>query len=92
MWSAAGTPVNARTWLTSTLLPNGKVLVVGGNRGAFTWFSQAELYDPATNTWSATGGLGGLRSNHTAMLLQGGKLLIAGGTNTVTLSSTELYW
>ena len=41
---------------TATLLPNGKVLVAGGSDG-LTFWSSAELYDPATGLWTATGRL-----------------------------------
>ena len=40
---------------TATLLPNGKVLVAGGqdNGGSSGYLSSAELYDPATGSWSS---------------------------------------
>ena len=38
---------------TATLLPNGKVLVLGGYSGVHV--RTAELYDPSTGTWSVTG-------------------------------------
>jgi hypothetical protein len=41
-WSAAGTFPDARDQHTATLLPNGKVLVVGGSNGS-TFFNSAEL-------------------------------------------------
>ena len=51
----------ARDAHTATLLPNGKVLVAGGNNGPAA-LSSAELYDPAIGTWTATGSLGTARS------------------------------
>jgi len=63
-----------RWYHTATLLPNGKVLVVGGDDSTIT-----ELYDPATGTWNQTGRLGAARSTHTATLLPNGKVLVAGG-------------
>jgi len=56
---------------TSTLLPDGRVLVVGGS---------AELYDPAIGSWTATGNLNTPRFNHTATLLQNGKVLVTAGS------------
>jgi hypothetical protein len=74
----------ARAWHTATLLPNGKVLVVGGMAGMSrdgTFFPQiAELYDPATGLFTSTGSLHHTRMNHTAILLPNAKVLIAGGT------------
>jgi N-acetylneuraminic acid mutarotase len=102
-WTATASMVIARSGHTATLLPDGKVLVAGGNTGviavpieqldatdAFNVQSSAELYDPSTGTWSATGSMVAARSGHTAMLLPDGKVLVAGG-NTGVQSSAELY-
>lgn len=67
------TMVSARQSHTATLLPNGNVLIVGGNT------LTAELYDPLLDTFTATGSMAAARSNHTATLLPNGKVLIAGG-------------
>ena len=58
---------------SATLLPTGKVLVVGGGN------SSAEVFDPATGQWTAAGGVS-VRSYHTATLLNG-KVFIAGGSD-----------
>src|SRR6266576_967579 len=53
-WSYTGSLLFTRSGHTSTILPNGKVLVVGG--GASTGFVEsAELYDPVSGTWSSAG-------------------------------------
>src|SRR5438552_11390781 len=80
----------ARSEHTATLLPNGKVLVAGG-QNSFMGLTSAELYDPASGTWSATGSLNTARYSHTATLLPNGKALVAGGRNDNHLSSAELY-
>jgi len=98
-----GTPVNfvitgslatARYFHTATLLPNGKVLVAGGDGNGPSQES-AELYDPASGTWTATGSLGAARNGHIATLLPNGKVLVAGGFNgdsdSSILVSAELY-
>ena len=59
-WVPTGSLVTARTRHTATLLPNGKVLVAGGNDSGHA-LSSAELYDPASGTWTATGSLGTAR-------------------------------
>jgi hypothetical protein len=70
------------------MLPNGKLLIAGGNSG----ISSAELYDPTTGQCVATGAMSTNRTQHTATLLPNGKVLVAGGWNgSVSLSSTELY-
>jgi N-acetylneuraminic acid mutarotase len=86
---------------TATLLPNGKVLVVGGTvqSGFFpTTLGTAELFDPVAGTWTPTGSLNVPRSGHTATLLANGKVLVAGGSiydiNTFTstnMPSAEIY-
>jgi hypothetical protein len=91
-WVPTGSLVAARTRHTATLLPNGKVLVAGGNDGHA--LSSAELYDPASGTWTATGSMGTARERPTATLLPNGKVLVAGGALNeldAYLSSAELY-
>jgi len=89
-WSSTG-PLNAaRSGHTASLLPNGKVLVVGGG-GVAGVLASAELYDPATGTWRATGSMANARSYHTTTVLNNGKLLVAGGYNGSYLASAELY-
>ena len=89
-WTVIGAMITARSYHTATLLPNGKVLVAGGQGNGAT--NNSELYDPATGTWTATGAMITARWEHTATLLPNGKVLvawgvIAGGAN---LSSAEL--
>jgi hypothetical protein len=60
---------------TATLLPNGKVLIAGGNGYCKT----AEIYDPATDGFTTVGNLSIGRLNHGAALLPDGRVLVAGG-------------
>ena len=54
--------------------------------------SNAELYDPATNTWTVAASMNNARQGATATLLNNGQVLVAGGNiASMTLSSTELY-
>ena len=90
--SAVGSLATARYYHTATLLPNGQVLVAGGQDNSFSSLASAELYDPASGTWTATGSLGAARFGHTATLLPNGLVLVAGGINSGgDLASAELY-
>lgn len=80
---------------TATVLPNGKVLIVGGFKKVQTFGQEysntAELYDPHTRSFAPAGTLKVARCGHTATLLESGEVLIVGGSNGQLLSSAELY-
>lgn len=89
LWTKTNYFFTARVRHTATLLPDGKVLVVGGGSG-----TSAELYDPATNSWAAASSATSARDSHTATLLPNGKVLVAGGMDGYTatvFNSAELY-
>ena len=72
-----------RIELNATLLPSGKVLVVGGSRNdedAATASLNADLYDPQTNTFSSAGANRFPRLYHSnALLLPDATVLVNGG-------------
>lgn len=94
VWSVTGNLNSPRLFQSATLLPNGKVLVAGGesNLTVSNVVRSAELYDPASGTWSLTGNLNAARQTHTATLLQNGKVLVSSGFvgNSVVVVA-ELY-
>lgn len=84
-WTAAASMTFERSFHTATLLPSGKVLVIGGAVGSGG--SIPELYDPETNTWTPVRStIAANRSSHFALRLPSGKLLVAGGGQ-----AAELY-
>ena len=75
---------------TATLLPNGTVLVAGGEGPITEKPSNTEIYNPATGTWTATSGpLGNARTGHTTTLLPNGTALAAFGFGGATV--TEIF-
>jgi hypothetical protein len=83
----------ARISHTSTLLRDGRVLVVGGRGDSVT--AVTDLYDPATKRFMQTGNLITARYKHTAGMLPDGRVLVAGGSDdrdwSGSLSSAEIY-
>ena len=80
-----------RTGHTATLLPDGTVLLAGGQ--PFDGSNSAEVYNPATGTFSPTGNMTTPRFGQAATLLPDGTVLMTGGeiANGVALASAELY-
>jgi N-acetylneuraminic acid mutarotase len=95
-WTATATMTAPRFGHTATLLPDGKVLVAGGDPGDGTIALSAELYDPSSGRWTATGSMAEARgSGHTATLLPDSTVLVAGGvgpgSDPIPVASAELY-
>ena len=76
---------------TTTLLPNGQVLIAGGDTGDGDGpSSSAELFDPATGTLAGTGGLTTPGEGHVATLLADGTVMLAGGHGFVPVAGGAL--
>ena len=100
-FSPTGSMATGRDSMTTTLLSDGRVLIVGdyGQSAQLTYsspgpaeYASAELYDPATGKFSLTGSMASPRSLHAAVLLSDGRVLVVGGgTPVATLATAELY-
>jgi hypothetical protein len=102
MFAFTGSMSVARNRHSATLLPDGTVLIAGGQPIQF-WkdadaIAGADLYDPATGTFSAIGDMATRRLDHAAVLLTSGQILITGGAaassqngSESAISSAELY-
>lgn len=92
LFTQTGAMSQVRADHTATLLPSGKVLVVGGKDQNQVPQGSSELYDPSSGTWSAGPNLGAARYGHTATLLSSGKILVAGGYGSSgPIKTAELY-
>jgi len=93
-WRLTGSLHTARDGHTATLLPNGNVLVAGGENNNQA-LPSSEVYSPSTGSWTASGHLNIARSNASAVLLPNGQVLVAGGCISnclgATTASAELY-
>ena len=79
-FTATGNMITGRFSHSSTLLPDGRVLIAGGTSSDFSdRLATAEIYDPDTRTFSSTGSMVTAQAGHTETLLNNGKVLIAGG-------------
>ena len=87
-WTTVGSLTKARHGHTATLLPDGRVLVTGGEsrgaNGATELTSSAEIYDPESRAWTTTGPLSMGRQAHSATLLPDGRVLVIGGESSLT--------
>jgi len=92
-FSGIGKTTAPHEFSTATLLPDGKVLIAGGQLPGGNGSRGTDLYDPATGTFSAAGNMTTGRHSHTAILLPDGRVLIAGGYSVwpARTSSAELY-
>ncbi len=93
----SGQAAGKRAFHTTTLLPNGDLLVAGGTNGP-SILNTAEIFNPTTETFSPTAGtMRDVRDLHTATLLPNGRVLIAGGfttnaSSTGSINTSEIYY
>lgn len=99
-WEATAPLRTARFEHTATALPDGKVLVTGGQgpdaTGKIAALESTEVYDPAADGFVSSTNLGEPRTNHAAVLLNDRSTVLvvggAGGPNAdVSLGSAEIY-
>jgi hypothetical protein len=81
----------ARSDHASVLLPDGRVLVMGGT-DSVNVLKSSELFNPANQTWTASADMKVARRGHSATLLDNGKVLVTGGFDGKTaLATAEVY-
>jgi hypothetical protein len=87
----AGSLATPRASHTTTLLPDGRVLIAGGYNGDY--LASVEIFDPETGELHSGGTLSEARSGQTATMLSDGRILFAGGVGRgwTFLRTAELY-
>jgi hypothetical protein len=70
-FTPTGSMATPRQYATASLMPDGRVLVIG-------WDTLVEVYDPATGEFSKAGSLAAQSDEWTATLLPNGKVLVTG--------------
>lgn len=95
-WRATAPMQHARRHLNAVILPDGRVLAVGGTSGpGFNDQSAAvlpaELWDPKTESWTTLASMSVPRVYHSStVLLPDGRVLIAGGGRAGTSAVNHL--
>jgi hypothetical protein len=92
-WRSTGSLRFPRIHANAVVLPDGKVLALGGGTSGTTTGPQraAEMYDPATGRWTVMAAAVASRMYHsTALLLPDGRVF-TGGQKGVHAKTVELY-
>jgi hypothetical protein len=93
-FAPTGSLAEARSAHTATLLPDGRVLIVGGARSDVVGdvLATSEIWDPEAGSFSPASSLAEARSLHTATRLSDGRVLVIGGDGIeAILASAELW-
>jgi hypothetical protein len=80
-FTGTGSMSTPRSYHTAVLLPDGRVLLVGGQDGRTTThgFALADMYDPKSGTFSPVGPVTQTPAGGSATLLSDGKVLLVDG-------------
>lgn len=82
-WTQVTAMRHARVTHSSTVLPSGLILVVGGVAAIRVTLSGAEVYDPIGDAWTDATSLDAPLFGHSATLLPDGRVLLIGGVTSI---------
>ncbi|MGZ3422896.1 MAG: kelch repeat-containing protein, partial [Polyangiales bacterium] len=89
-WTEMAPMATDRWFHRSSLLPNGRVIVVGGQSSVGS--EKVEVWDPVANAWSFAGVISAERITVAVAPLASGALFVAGGrAGGATLNTTEIF-
>ena len=91
-WQQGGSLSTPRSFATATLLPDGRVVIAGGQDANGNVLATVEIFQP-DGTVSSGPPMGTPRYGHSAVLLGNGHLLVAGGHTTggAVLKTAEIF-
>ena len=79
-WQTVASLNAVRAFIDAIVLPDGNVLVLGGDEGSGGQSVIPELYDPGANTWTAMAPFSIERGYHsTTLLLPDARVIVSGG-------------
>ncbi len=81
----------ARVDAAAATLPDGRVLVMGGDDSYEHVVATAEVYDPRRGTWTLTTPMHGARAQAEATPLVDGRVLVAGGVTVASPADGRPY-
>jgi hypothetical protein len=91
LYVAAASSVTSHTTGMGVLLSDGRVMAAGGlDSGAAT--TEADLYDPTSDTWSATEALAAAVAPASGLRLADGRVLLVGGSSTALYDPATGTW
>jgi len=96
-WSLTAPTGEHRLGQTATRLPDGRVLVAGGQADSGTFLKSTEIYDATQDRWISAAPMAAARFGAVATLTADGDVLVAGGLGeepnalNLALTSAELY-
>lgn len=94
-WATAGDMTTGRAQFRMAVLPDGRVLAVGGLGPESKPQASVDLFDPVSGSWSLTGAMSAASWWPALVVLQDGRALVAGGASdksgAVPLARAELY-
>lgn len=95
-WSVGPSMVTSRAIHRAERLPDGRVIVSGGQQDSSTILDSVEIFDPAANggagAWTTGPALPAPRYGHTMTLLNNGKLFVAGGMEAYATDGKATTW